>query len=176
MTQLEKLETTLDDALNKNAPFKIPANGRKSLAEAMWWLALIGGVLQLWLAWGFWHVGHLVDRLIGYTNALSSYYGGDVVSNHLGLFYYLTLVVVLISAVLLLVATPSLKAMRKQGWNLVFYSTLVNVAYGVVRMFTDYGGFGDLIGAIIGSIIGAYLLFQVRDHFMKSSMAHREAK
>jgi hypothetical protein len=168
MTQLDKLEMTLDEALNKKAPFKMPASGRKSLAGAMWWLALIGGVLQLWLAWSFWHLGHYVDRLVDYANSLSSYYGTGVVTNHLGLFYYITLVVVLISAVLLLLAAPSLKAMRKAGWDLLFYAALVNVVYGVVRMLTDYGGLGSLLGALIGSLVGAYFLFQVREYFVKS--------
>lgn len=174
MAQVDKLETWLDDALNKNAPFKLPAKSRKTLAEALWWLALLGGVLQLWLAWGFWHVGHLVDRLVDYANTLSSIYGGTTVS-HLGMFYYTSLVVLLVSAVLLLLAAPGLKAMRKQGWDLAFYSLLVNVVYGVFRMFTDYGNVGSLLGALIGSAISAYFLFQVREYFMKTATAKHKA-
>ena len=167
MAQLDKLETALDDTLNKKAPFKIPESGRKSLAGALWWLALIFGVLQLWAAWSFWRSAHLVDRLVDYANSFSALYGGEKV-NSLGFFFYASLVVLLASAVLMLLAAPHLKSMRKAGWNLLFYSLLVNVAYSVVVLFADYGGFGSFVWGLISSVIGAYLLFQVRDQFMKS--------
>ena len=175
MAQVDKLETWLDDVLNKNAPFKLPAKSRKTLAGAMWWLALIGGVLQLWLAWGFWQTAHLVDRLVDYTNALSSIYGDNSVVHHLGMFYYTSLVVLLISAVLLLLAAPHLKAMRKQGWDLVFYGLLITAVYGVVQMFADYGSFSHLLGTLIGSAISAFFLFQVREYFLKSAAAKHKA-
>lgn len=167
MAQLDKLETALDDTLNKKAPFKIPENGRQSLAGALWWLALIFGVLQLWAAWAFWRSAHYVDRLVDYANSLSSLYGGPMV-NHLGFFFYVSLVVLLLSAVLMLLAAPQLKAMRKAGWNLLFYGLLVNVAYSVVVLFADYGGFDNFLWGLVSSVVGAYLLFQVRDQFMKS--------
>lgn len=167
-SQLEKLETTLDDALNKKAPFKIPENGRKTLAGALWWLALIFGLLQLWAAWGLWRVAHWADQWVDYANSISAAYGLDTVANDLGLFYYLALVVVAVTGVMALLAAPGLKAMKKAGWNLLFYSLLVNVVYSVLVLFADYGGFGDMLGALVGSLIGAYLLFQVRDQFMKS--------
>ena len=167
MGQLDKLETTLDGVFNKNSPVKIPPEGRKTLAGALWWLALVFGILQLWAAWGYWRVGHLID----YANSLSVMYGGDVMSRGLGLFYYLTLLVLIVVGVLSLLAAPGLKAMRKAGWNLLFYSLLVNVVYGVIRLFSDYGGMGDLFWALASSAIGAFLLFQVRDNFVKSQPA-----
>jgi len=177
MTQLEKLETMLDESLNKKAPFKIPENGRKSLANAFWWIALVVGVLQLYAAWLFWHAAHAVNALIDYSNAISAAYGGPTTTTHLGLFYYLALLVLLVDGAILLLAAPGLKAMRKSGWNLLFYSLLVNVVYGVVALFTSYGGFSHLLSAVVGSVVGAYLLFQVRDRFMKSDAAeHHKAK
>jgi hypothetical protein len=174
MGQLDKLEAKLDDVLNKKAPFKIPADGRKSLAGSLWVIALIFGLLQLWLAWNFWNVGHAVDRLVDYANTLSAAYGGSVVGSHLGPLYYVTLLVLVADAAILLLAAPGLKAMRKSGWNLAFYSMLLNAVYGVVVLFSDYGGFGDLLGALVGSVIGAYLLFQVRDLF-KGEAVHPAA-
>lgn len=173
MAQLDKLETTLDDVLNKKAPFKIPENGRRTLAGALWWLALVFGVLQLWAAWGLWRVAHWTDQLADYANSLAAVYGGPV-TNDLGAFYYLALVVLAVTAVLSLLAAPGLKAMKKAGWNLLFYSMLVNVAYGVVVLFVSYGGFGDMVWALISSLIGAYLLFQVRGEFMKSHVAAKK--
>jgi len=175
MSQLEKLETTLDDVLNKNAPVKLPENGRKTLAGALWWLALIGGVAQMYFAWAFWRDWHRVDEALGTLNSLARAYGVDTGSTDLGLFFYLSIAVLALSGALLLLATPGLKAMKKAGWDLLFYGLLVNLVYGVVVVFTDYGTLGDLFGAALGSLIGAYLLFQVRSQFMKSHVASHKA-
>lgn len=169
MTQLDKLETSLDEALNKKAPVKLPPDSRKSLAGAMWWLALIGGVLQLYMAWRLWDAWYYVDELADYVSSYAAALGMNTRTEDLGLSFYLALITLAVSGALLLLAAPGLKAMKKAGWNLLFYSLLVNLVYGVVAMFAVYGGLGNLIGAAIGSLIGAYLLFQVRDHFMKSS-------
>lgn len=175
MRQLEKLETVLDDTLNKKAPFKIPEDGRKSLAGAMWWLALLFGLLELWLAWGLWHIGHAADTWVDYANSLSAAYGTPPVAQHLGLFYYLALATLVFTGVLSLLAAPGLKAMKKSGWDMLFYSMLVNAVYGVVSLFTTYGGFGRLVGAMLSSVVGAYLLFQIRGEFMKSHPQHNKA-
>jgi hypothetical protein len=47
----------------------------------------------------------------------------------------------------------------------MFYALLVNVAYGVVMLFTNYGGIGTLLSTLIGSAIGLYLLFQIRSSY-----------
>lgn len=170
MGQLDKLETALNEVFNKKAPVKIPPEGRKSLAGALWWLALGFGLLELWAVWGLWNLGHL-DKYMDYANSLSAAYGGGEVAVSLGFFYYVALLVAGASAVLSLLAAPGLKAMRKAGWNLLFYSLLLNAAYGVVALFSTYGGVSDLLWALLSSAIGAYLLFQVRDNFMKSQPA-----
>lgn len=175
MARLDKLELQLDETLNKKAPFKLPEDARKTLAGALWWLALIGGVLQLYLAWRLWDAWHIVDRAVDVLNTYAAAFGVERTDAGLGFTFYLGLIILLVSGALLLLAAPGLKAMKKNGWDLVFYSLLINVAYGVVILFTKYGGFGDFLGALVGSLIGAYLLFQVREHFMKSS-AHHKAK
>lgn len=172
MGQLDKLETTLDDSLNKKAP-KLPEETRKSLAGMLWVLALIGGVAQLYMAWRLWDWGHYADQALDAYNSIAAAYGVETSGTDLGLMFYLGLVTLAVSGALLLLAAPGLKAMKKAGWNLVFYSLLVNVLYGVISLFIDtYGGFGNLFGSLVGSLIGAYLLFQVRGHFMKSPAHH----
>jgi len=167
MGSLETLETQLNELLVKKAPFQIPTNGRKGIAGALWWIALVVGILQLWLAWGFWHVGHWVDNTITYlNNAYQPIYTDHPVIAHLGMAYYLALTLLVVDAVILLLAVSGLKAMSKSGWNWLFYSALLNAVYGLVRMFSAYGGFGDLLGTVIGSTIGLYVLFQVREYFM----------
>lgn len=174
-SQLEKLETALDDSLNKKAP-KLPEDTRKSLAGVMWVLALVGGVAQLYMAWRLWDWGRYADKALDALNSFAAAYGVETAGKDLGLMFYVGLVTLAVSGALLLLAAPSLKAMKKAGWNLVFYSLLVNVLYGVISLFIDtYGGFGNLLGALVGSLIGAYLLFQVRERFMKSH-AHHQAQ
>ncbi len=58
----------------------------------------------------------------------------------------------------------------------MFYAFLVNVIYGIFILFTDYGGLGSLIGAVIGSAIGLYLLFQIRGNYNRFKPKSRVAK
>lgn len=174
MGALDKLESQLDVSLNKKAPVQLPVNGRKSLAHAMWWIALVIGLLDLWNAAIFWQAGHAVDRLVDGVNSLSAYYGGPVVAGapHLGFFYYLSLLVMAVVGALLLLATPGLKAMKKTGWNYVFYAAVVEAVVAVLRLFSNVnGGVFAFIGAAIGAVLGAYFLFQVRDYFTGAKLS-----
>lgn len=164
---LGKIETTLDEALNKRAPVKLPENGRKALADILWVVALVVGVLQLFFTYWLWQAGHPVDTRVDYANELSLAYGASSIArSHLGPFYYLSVLSMGVVAVLLLLASPGLKNMKKNGWDMLFYALLVQAATAVLLLFAgDYGGFGDFLGAAIGALIGAYLLFQVRDYF-----------
>jgi len=166
MGVLDKLEMSLVDPLEKKAP-ALPPNARRGLAKAMWIIALVLGVLQLWAAWSFWHLGHYIDASVTYLNTISSYYGTpNVAVSHLGLFYYLSLLFLVVDAVVLLLATTGLKAMRKAGWNFLFYSLILNVAYGLIRMFAEVGGgFGQFFWTLVSTAIGAYFLFQIRSEF-----------
>lgn len=163
MSSLQQLETSLDGVLNKNAPVKIPPEGRKSLAGALWWIALIVGILQLWSAITLWQWGHVVDRL---SDTVHYYTGALYASPHLGLFYYLSLLAMAVTAVLALIAVPSLKAMKKSGWDLLLYCSLIAAILAVLRLFSGDGGFLDFLGTAVGTVIGAWLLFQARDYFM----------
>ncbi|HUS26621.1 MAG TPA: hypothetical protein VMY99_04725 [Nevskiaceae bacterium] len=169
MDVLQKLEVTLDEVLHKKAPFQLPENGKKSLAAAFWWIALVIGLLQVWAVFGLWHLGHVANRVVDLANSLSLTYGNGEITGHLGFFYYLSVGVLAFDAALLLLAVSGLKALKKAGWNLLYYSLLLNVAYGVVRLFTDSavgGGFSSFVGSLLGSVVGAYFLFQVRSYFV----------
>jgi len=166
MTQVDKLEALLDESLRKKAPYQMPESSRKTLAGALWWLTLVFGVLQLWAAWALWHAGHYVDSLAEYSNALANQYGIYTASTpHLGMMYYVTLLFVALSAALLLLAAPGLKAMHLSGWKILFYSLLANALYGLFNVFSDYGSPQDLVFTAISTVLGLYLLFQVRDYF-----------
>ena len=166
-TQPAGLEKALDEFFNKKIGLKLPEGGRVWLSKNAWWLALLGGVFSLWSVLGFWRLGHTADRFVDFANQLSQVYGGAAVSHHLGFMWYIALVAMLVQGVILLLAVSPLKAMKKVGWNWLFYSMLLSVVLGVVELFVPGYGFGSLIGLIIGSLIGGFLLFQTRAKFAK---------
>lgn len=161
MGQLDTLETKLDETLRKKAPFQLPADIRNWIATNAWWLSLIGGISILWSVLTLWRAGHYIDRVAETLN----YWAGRPYVHHLGVDYYLSLLLIGIAGVLMLLAATNLKAMRRTGWQYLFYAALVRVVAALLLIFTDYGGFGDFIGALIGAVVGLYFLFQIRDRF-----------
>jgi len=169
MSALQPLEDWLSDIFVKKAP-ELPAGGKKALVEYLPYINLVLGLVTLYSVYVVWHWAHLANTLINYANTLSAAYGGPAVAgNRLGVGIWLSLIVLAIEAGLYIAAFPATKARKKSGWDLLFYALLVNVVYGVVILFTDYGGIGNLIGAVIGSAIGLYLLFQIRASYPISS-------
>lgn len=174
MSALQSLENNLNEVFAKQAP-ALPSNGKKALVQYLPWISLIFGVISLYTVYVVWHWAHLANNLINYANSISAAYGGPAVaSNRLTLGVWLGLAVLAVEALIYILAYPGLRDRKKSGWDLLFYALIINVVYGVVIMFTDYGGVGNLIWTIIGSAIGAYFLFQVRDSY-KGAKARKKA-
>src|ERR1700733_3145226 len=161
MTSLEKLEKQLNEWLNVKAPWHLPTDARNSIAGVAWGVALVVGIVQLWSVWTLWHVGHYVSSVVTYqTYPYINSPGGSLVI-HLGFFYWVSFFIDALSAVFLLTAAPKLKTMEKGGWNLLYYAMLLEAAYALFRLFAGVDGlFSDFIGAAIGTVVGAYFLFQ----------------
>lgn len=162
MAAIESLEKSLDDVFVKNAP-ELPAGGKKFLVKFLPWICLVCGILTLLAVLSLWHWAHVANGLVDYANQLSATYGGPTVSgDRLTATIWLSMAALAVEGVLYIAAFPGLRNLKKTGWNLSFYALLVNVVYGVIIMFSNYGSFGNLIGSLIGFAIGAYLLFQIR--------------
>ena len=160
-----QLESSLEDIFVKKAP-ALPAGGKKFLVEYLPWISLIGGLLTLWSAYSVWHWAHAVNSAINYLNGLSQAFGGTTVSvSRFSFWIWLSVAVLAIEGVVYLLAYTGLKDRKKAGWNYLYYGALLNVVYGVVIAFSSYGGVGNLIGALIGSAIGLWLLFQIRSSY-----------
>jgi uncharacterized membrane protein HdeD (DUF308 family) len=165
MGTLESLETRLNDIFVKQAP-PLPVSSKKALVQYLPWINLILGVLALYTVYALWHWAHFASGLINYANTLSATYGGPMIATHrLSFGIWLGLVVLAAEALLYIAAFSATRDRKKSGWNLMFYALLVNVAYGVVMLFTNYGGIGTLLSTLIGSAIGLYLLFQIRSSY-----------
>lgn len=165
MSALGSLEKNLDDFFVKQAP-PLPANAKRALVQYLPWINLVLGILSLYSVYVIWHWAHLANNLINYANSVSAAYGGpQIATNRLTFGIWLGLLVLAVEAVLYLAAFPATRERKKSGWDLMFYAFLVNVLYGVIILFTDYGGLGTLIWTLIGSAIGLYLLFQIRGSY-----------
>lgn len=165
MAGLSELEKTLDGVFVKNAP-KLPENGKKMLVSWLPWINLVAGILSLWAAYTLYHWAHIANGLINYANQVSQAFGGPAVSSRLTATVWLGIVVIVVEGIIYLMAYPETKARTKRGWDLMFIALLVNIVYGAVLLLTDYGGVGNFIGSLIGSVIGLWLLFQIRGKYL----------
>ncbi len=159
------LEKSLDDLFVKQAP-ALPDGGKKFLVQYLPWINLILGLVSLYGAYVLWNWAHLANSFVNYANSVSAAFGAPPVAvNRLSVGLWIGIAVLAVEALLYIAAFPGTKARKKSGWNLLYYALLLNIVYGIVVLFTDYGSVGNLIGAIIGSAIGLYLLFQIRSSY-----------
>lgn len=129
-----------------NAPH-IPENGRKVIVEYAPWVVLIFGILGVVALLGAGGLSMLLTiGSAGYALPL-----------------LITVLISLASAALLLMSYPGIKAHKKSGWNLVFYSQVVGIAGSIVSIVMGHSY--NIVGAIIGAIIGFWILFEVRSHY-----------
>jgi hypothetical protein len=156
MSAFTSLENKLDEIFVKKAP-PLSSNAKRAIVAYLPYINLALGVLILLVAWGLYDAAHTVDYLIG----------SPVTVSHLTFTVWLAISVLVVEAVIFIAAFPASKARKKSGWDLIFYAFLINVAYGIVVVFTDFGGMGRLIGSLIGSAIGFYFLFQIRGNYKK---------
>jgi hypothetical protein len=63
-----------------------------------------------------------------------------------------------VTIVIYVMALPGLFKRTKKSWNLMFYALLVSSLNSLVHM--------DLIGLVIGFVLGTYILFQIRSYYI----------
>jgi hypothetical protein len=166
MTALQTLEKQLAEVF-KNAP-KLSDSTKEVLAKYWPYIALIGGVLQLIVAWTLFGLTRLfVEPLLDYTRDVYVASTGRTLgpTGFDKTLIYLGIVMLLVDAVILLMAYPKLQQRSKKGWDLLFLAAVLNAVYAVLSLFLYNGGFTSFIGSLIGSAIGFYLLYQVREKY-----------
>jgi len=75
------------------------------------------------------------------------------------MWYWAGIAVLVLQLGLEIAALPGLFARKMMGWTLLFYSQIVSFVYSMVS--------GSYISAIIGALIGLYILFQIREKYSK---------
>jgi hypothetical protein len=129
----------LDFYLVKQAPFQIPDGGREWIVKFGPWITVVLLILTL----------PILLFALG-LGVIWIPFGGVGYASGFGV---LTLFV-LVELGLMIAALPGLFARKMAGWQLLFYSELVNIAYNVLS--------GHVVSALLGGLIGLYILFQVR--------------
>lgn len=160
--KLYSFEKWLNGIFGEKFPLQIPKSAREWIVKYAPWLALAGGAIGVWACIAFWRAGHFVDE---FTRTMDRMYGVGHVENGLGFMWYLALVVLAIQSALMIMAFKGLKGRKKNGWSLLFYSSLAVVLLGVVELFVAGYGFGSLLGSLVGAILGMFIIFQIRNYY-----------
>ncbi len=132
----------LDFYLVKKAPFQIPDAGREWIVKFGPWITVVLLILLLPLL--------LVALGIG---AAFMPFGGVGYAAGFGIMT----IVLIIELGLMIAALPGLFARKMAGWTLLFYSQLVGIVHNVLT--------GNVVGGLLGGVIGLYILFQVRTKY-----------
>ncbi|HSW80767.1 MAG TPA: hypothetical protein VLG40_00050 [Candidatus Saccharimonas sp.] len=167
---MQKLERWLNSIFVTKAPYTISQSGRQSLVSAMPWIALAAGAVMVWIAYLAWQALAFVGHFSAVANDLAqSLYGRPYAQYHdLSFLLWVALVVLIVEAVLFFVAYPNLRDRKKFGWNLVFWVALINIAEAVLQVVAT----GDVLGftgQLLGSVVGLYLLFQMRAMYLPTA-------
>jgi len=129
----------LDLYLVKQAPFQIPDGGREWIVKFGPWITVVLLILTL----------PVLLFALG-LGAIFIPFGGVGYASGFGM---LTIFVI-VEVGLMIAALPGLFARKMAGWQLLFYSQLVNIAYNILS--------GHVVSALLGGLIALYILFQVR--------------
>lgn len=133
----------LDFYLVKKAPFQLPDNAKEAIVKYGPWIAVVLLVLGL----------PPLLFLLGLGTVLVPFtvpFGGMAYATG---FTYLTLFLI-VELALDVAALPGLFARKMAGWRLIFYARLVSLVQLLL--------IGLLFNAIVGGLIGLYILFQIR--------------
>lgn len=141
---VDQFEAWLDEHMVTKAPFQIPMGGKEFLATIAPYLVIVGAVLFL----------ISLPVLLG-LGAIGGAMGMTSGHPEWGFVMLVMLITNVIVIVLELYALSGLFKRTKASWRLVYYATLVSFVGNILSF--------NILGAIIGGIIGWYLLFQVKE-------------
>lgn len=141
---MNDLNKTLQTYFLDKAP-KMPADIQKLIVQYGPYLILIGTVISA--------VGLLsAFGVMSYVSPLRSMTGA-----YAGGMYQVYMIMSVITVVLNALALPGLFKRSMQGWTYMFYNTIVGTVLSIITM--------NIFGLIIGSGLGFYVLYQVKNHY-----------
>ncbi len=137
---MNKLDDTLELYLVKKSPVTLPENIKEIIVKIAPYVTIVGVILGV-LA---------VLFILGITPFLmfvGGGYGGNILSA----------LVLGVSVVFEALSIPGLMNKTQAGWRYAYYGVL----FGIVSNIFSF----NLFGAIIGGLIGLFILFQVRNMY-----------
>lgn len=157
MMSLNQLEKQIEEWL-KPLPH-LPTTSRKWIGENVWWITLIGVVIDGFAALAIYQAATVLNQFTNYLNIVG-------VTNTSGwtLSMMVSLALFVLTAVIMALAITPLKEMKKKGWDFLFMAGIVSIVASVF----NYGSgslVGSIISAAIGAVIGMYFLFEIRSQF-----------
>jgi hypothetical protein len=127
----------------------LPANWKKVITDIAPWVSLIFGILAIIGLLGTSMLGVLLSPLIALNNGIR------------GLGLFISILLSFATAIFSILSFKPLQAMSKKGWDYAFYGlalSALGTIISIVLMSTSFG-------SVIGILIGAYLLFEVRERY-----------
>lgn len=160
---LAQFEAWLYDTLVVKAPYQLPTIAKDWIVRYGPWITLVLGVL---LALTVIPAVMAAVAVTSYTTSVMGGIYGAAVAASVGPMFYLALVVLAVQLVIMFMSVPMLLKQQRKGWMLVFYSSIVSLAYSVLNTFS-YGffNFGSLLMGLVGAAIGLYFIFQIRSYY-----------
>ena len=147
---VDQFEAFLDEHMVKNAPFHIPAGGKEFLVTIVPYFVIITAVL-------------VIAAIVGSLGLMTAF-GPFASMGMIGLYggQPLLWISTILSAIVVFMEVSVLKGLRVRShaaWKMMYYASLVSLASELVSF--------NIIGGIISSIIGWYILFQVKSLYTK---------
>ena len=169
MKLVASMEQWLADIM-KGLP-QLSKENKDLLVKAWPWIALIFGVLQLLSAMGLWDFLQQAQRW-----GLFADFAGYHISTFDLTLAYISIALLVATAVLLLLAYAPLKVHARRGWELLFVVSLINLVSGVLSLFISGRGFGSFLFSLFVSVVVFYLLIQVRSYYKDTGVKSSEGE
>ncbi|MCC7543308.1 hypothetical protein IT415_01200 [bacterium] len=149
------LITVLEPYFTKQAPFQLPENARKTLVQWLPWInivvAIFGALAALSLL-----------TLLGIANVATA----GLVTAVAGPFLWVPFFALVAQVVIQFIAFPGLQAKKLSAWKLLFWADILSFVYNLLYGFGYPSAlFGNILGGLLGLVIGLYLLFQIKSYY-----------
>lgn len=150
---IKKIENFLDLYLVTKNPIKIPQKIKEFMVNANPYFTILGVIILIPLI--------IIGIFITIIQIISPYIIKNQTNNLINNFYfYFSLFFLIITLFLNIMAIPGLLKRQKKGWNYLFYSSLINIFFGIIEK-----GISGLSISFILSIFGLYILFQIKNYY-----------
>lgn len=124
----------------------LPANVREVLVKIAPWVALIFGILGIVASIAATGVLAVLSPMVALGGGLGVAAGGVIGG-----------LLALVGSVLMVMAYPGLRDHKMAGWRWSFWSETVSVVASLIAL--------NLVGAVVGGLIGYYILFQIKSYY-----------